>query len=288
VGKVRKIVTTVLIAGALLPALSPGESFGGQSQSRVAALDAFHSMPEVNADQAKLVTLEVAWASMRPYSPNTNHPSAEERARLKTSQAAMMAEPSVKAAFDEWRRVGEIQSQRDTIARGRMRLLSSALLVVAALVIVAGASRLRRKHIRSGALLLAAGFASLPMFTPNARYGSFDLPVVSLFSQQQDYASRPYIPQLARTAAPAGDTWTTAALDATRASVPANYAPSFGSFGADPDVPGARGRLVWAGIVGCLAALGALLLPRLGRLRTWSPSFRRHFPTLWPARTPLA
>jgi hypothetical protein len=41
-----------------------------------------------------------------------------------------------------------------------------------------------------------------------------------------------------------------------------------------------------------VAAFGALVallaLSRLPRLLAWSPSFRRHFPTLWPVRTPLA
>jgi hypothetical protein len=285
-GRLRIAATTVLVVGALVPALAPGRFFNGGSTYPVAALHAVHSLPKITVDNTKVDDLEIAQASLRAY-VLTEENNRNYSVRAKASEAAFKADPTVQAAQAEMKRAGEVYWRRRTINDSRLRVLSSLLMVLVALAVTTGLHRFRRGSKRVGALLFVVGIAFAPLAIPNASNGDFAVPALALFArspadpaQAGDWAWHSPKP------APAGEIWKAAAIDKTRAVARPTWGSSlFADDGLIPiDYSGAsRWAVLIPSAVAALAALLALLAVRpLRRLLAWSPPFRRHFPTLWP------
>jgi hypothetical protein len=284
-GRLRIAATVVLVAGSLLPALMSGRAFDGQSQTKVAALDASRSMPDVNPDIAKLEYASAAWYSVVAFQAR-DQKDAAAKARSEASFKALQAGPAWKAALEEQSRVGEVLTRRDAIRFGRLRVLTSVLLIATSLVLVAGLTRLRHGKTRTGAALFVGALAFAPLAIPSFHNSSFRLPVATPFL---GLSTPTYAGWSLPAQAPAGEIWTPALAEAARSKV--NYRfTEFPYANEDPSVLREimTVRLLWARIVACLAILSTFVLrklPRLDRLSTWSPSFRRHFPTFWPNRS---
>jgi hypothetical protein len=102
-GKLRILATTVLVAGALLPALGPGRLFNGDSNAPVAAMAAFRPLPSLQVDVAKMSDLEIARASLRAYMVTAQNKN-DFSERAKASTRAFNADPTVRTAQEEERR----------------------------------------------------------------------------------------------------------------------------------------------------------------------------------------
>jgi hypothetical protein len=295
-GKVRKIVTTVLVAGALVPALTPGSFFNGGSTAPIAAIDAFRRLPTISVDKTKLDDFEIARASLGAYNRTVDN-KFDKSERAKASVAAFHADPTVKAADAEVERAMKIYFRRGIINIQRLRVLISAMLLVTVLAVTSGWHRFRNGSKRSGAVLLAAGIAVAPLAIRDSNGATPTVRGASLF------ARTPVAPPLAgdwkwRTPkpAPAGEVWSAAAIDKTRAIAHPTWSTQvFADEGLIPTKydDASRWAVLVPSIVGALlvllaALLAAPVLRQLRRLVSWTPSFRRHFPTLWPVRTPLA
>jgi hypothetical protein len=295
-GKLRKAVTTLLIAGALVPALTPGHFFNGGSTSPIAAIDAFRALPTLTVDKAKIDNLEIAQASLHAYNMTPDR-KIDKSERAKASVSAFQADPTVKAARAELNRASRIDNQRRIINIQRVRVLISVMLLLAVLAATSGLHRFRNGSRRSGAILFAAGIALAPLAIRDSNGATPTVRGATLFARNPvPYASSTDWTWRTPKPAPAGEVWSAAAIEKTRAVAhPTMSSQMFADDGLIPvnyNGTSRRAVLVPSVVAGLLALLAALLaapaLRQLRRLVSWTPSFRRHFPTLWPVRTPLA
>ena len=272
---------TVLLPAALLPALLPDRAFGGQSPSLLAA---FQTVPEPNPDVAKLASFDAAHFSVLPFAA-ADRKDAAAMAREQQARAAMQAHPAWLEGRQELTRVFEIHTQRIAIRVARLRLIASALLVVAALGMVGSVGRFRRGTPRSGALLLVGSFTLVPLAIPSAADGIMSVPMLSLFTREPTTEPAPSWRQ--QPPAAAGEVWTPAAIDAARPYVPFTYPDAmYDNRDITTEVRRARSGLLLSGLAAVVAlALIACRRP-IARLWRWAPSYRRHFPTFWPAAIP--
>jgi hypothetical protein len=286
-GRLRIAITTVLVAGAMVPALTPGRFFGGGSKAPIAAIDAFRSLPDAHADVAKIDTEDIGYVSLRAFTTLADgKPDKSDRAKASTD--AFKADPTIKAAKVEGRRVMGVNGQRAVINGARNRVLASLLLLIAAIAVVAGLRRFRHGSLRSATLLLVAGFAVAPLAIPH-RNSRVSLTGLMLFAERPrpgnpaDWEWRHVKP------APAGEVWSAAAIDALRPSAHPDLVASVLRDGAfiPPDYSDqSRWRLLVPSLIAAMVAgLASLVLRRLPKLDTWTPAFRRYIPTLWPTRT---
>jgi hypothetical protein len=286
-GKLRILATTVLVAGALLPALVPHRDASRAPRRYVAAVEALRPLPTLRVDAAKINDLEIAQASLRAYvvtAENKNDVSD----RAKASFGAYNADPTVRAALAENARASNIHSRRQNIFAARLRVLASVLMLVAALGVLGGLRRFKRGSWRAGALMFVPAIALAPLAIPRVSDGNFNVPIVYLAARAP--ASTPpgdwtwHAPK----PAPAGEVWSAASIEKTRALAhPTAGTTWYADDGMTPI--NYEGVSRWATLFPAVAAaigalLASLVLSRLPRVFAWSPAWRRNFPTLWPVR----
>jgi hypothetical protein len=285
-GKLRILATTVLVAGALLPALVPHRAASGEPRRYVAAIEALRPLPLSRVDAAKLNDLEVAWASLRAYQITADN-KMDTSDRAKVSEQAFRTDPTVRAALAENERASNIYSRRQNIVGARRGVLASVLMLVAALGVLGGLRRFKRAW-RVGALLFVPAIALAPLAIPRVIDGNFNVPIVYLAARAP--ASIPPGDRTWRTPKPApdGEVWSAASIEKIRAVANPNVGVAwFANDGLTPINYAGVSR--WATLFPSVAAaigalLASLVLSRLPRLFTWSPAWRRNFPTLWPVR----
>jgi hypothetical protein len=287
-GRLRIAITTVLVAGAMVPALTPGRFFGGGSKAPIAAIDAFRSLPDAHADVAKIDTVDIGYSSLRAFTTLADG-KPDKSDRSKASGDAFKADPTMKAAKEELRRVADVNGQRAVINGARNRVLASLLLLIVAIAVVAGLRRFRHGSLRSATLLLVAGFAVAPLAIPHRNSSSVSLAGLMLFAERPGPGNPADLEWREVKPAPAGEVWSAAAIDALRPSAHPDLAASVLRDGAfiPPDYSDqSRWRLLVPSLSAAMVAgLASLVLRRLPKLDTWTPAFRRYIPTLWPTRT---
>jgi hypothetical protein len=290
-GRLRIAITAVLVAGALMPALREGQMYSRDASVPALAMDVFRPLPEPHADAAKIDTLDIAYASIRAYDtlaagkPDTSDRATASKAAFKL---AFKADPTVSAANEELRRVGHVMVQRRIIKDARLYVLSSLVLLLAAISVASALRRFRHGSHRSAALLLVMAFALVPLAVPSTNGGSVRLAGAVLFARRD--------PQISTTSwrwppqpAPAGQVWSPAAIEALRPTAQPTLAAAAVSDGdlipTDYSEQSRWGLLLPSLAAAIVAGLASLVLRRLPKLDTWTPGFRRHLPTLRPTRS---
>jgi hypothetical protein len=286
-GKLRILATTVLVAGALLPALVPHRAASGEPRRYVAAIEALRPLPLLRVDAAKLNDLEVAWASLRAYQITADN-KMDTSDRAKVSEQAFRTDSTVRAALAENERASNIYFRRQNIFGARRGVLASVLMLVAALGVLGGLRRFKRGSWRVGALLFVPAIALAPLAIPRVIDGNFYVPIVYLAARAP--ASIPPGDWTWRTPKPAPDreVWSAASIEKTRAVADPNVGTAW--YADDGLTPiNYAGVSRWATLFPSVAAavgalLASLVLSRLPQFFAWSPAWRRNFPTLWPVR----
>jgi hypothetical protein len=194
---------------------------------------------------------------------------AASKARAVASMAAWRADPTVQEALRETDVARDRADRRRPVIYARRLVASSAILILCALGLLFGVSRLRRGSVRSGGLLLIAALALVPLVAPlfvedNFSLTGVNVPLLAMFhgSPQQTGGSSTYpwppVP------APAGEVWTHGSIDASRPTfkgVPAPYAYGLDVGYPTPESPGPS-RLFYAAMAACLGVLASVALRR--------------------------
>jgi hypothetical protein len=287
-GRLRTVLSVGLLSAALLPALLPrARQYDVDISSlHVPLVEAFGNGSVPKFDLTKLVAETAALDSLGPYA-NLGKPDFD-KARFETSKAAWEADPTVQAAKRERQKVGAAFTRRDQVRQARALVAVSGLCLFAAIVVLFGFRRIRLGSMVLGALCVVVPLACVPLAMPRSDDGNPTY--VPLLRAIHHAPVQPAFDWEPPTPAPAGETWTPAAIDRQlpRAQRMVN-SPGWFTFGPDAsDVFAARSvlkaRVFWSAITACLASLGVVVLRRTRGRAPWTPSFRRYFPTLWPTQ----
>jgi hypothetical protein len=162
-------------------------------------------------------------------------------------------------------------------------------MLVAAFGVLGGLRRFKRGSWRVGALLFVSGVALAPLAIPRLGGGTFEVPAMYLAAREPVQPTQADWTWAFPKPAPAGEVWSAAAYEKLRAArqpswgFPARYVDE----GMTPTNYNGESRLapLFLSVVAAIGALlASLVLSLLQRLFTWSPAWRRNFPTLWPVR----
>jgi hypothetical protein len=269
--RARLAVTTVLVFGALLPALWPhvGDSndLTAAPSIHIALVDAFGdgSLPANAADTE--VTVQAISMSLNPFRfGDRNDPVAVQRTT--ESMAAWKADPTVKRVIAASGELNQRQSDRRPVIYARRNVALSLLLLAIAFTLLMAWKRLRRGSVKSGALLLTLGVAVVPFAIPhhyddNYSVRGVSVPLFSMWTQSKAPDSQPPAP-FPPAQAPAGEVWTPAAIDAARPLVEKNREALAQFLEVDRVLPELEGpsRLFWSAIGACFAILAAVAIRR--------------------------